>query len=99
MISGTVDQVSIQFNLDDIKTGWYVGCALLGSITGVLFAGSLSDLFGRKIIMMLSALLFTVSAIGCTVAGNINQLVVARIIGGIGIGVASEVSPLYIAEI
>jgi SP family arabinose:H+ symporter-like MFS transporter len=99
VISGTVDQVSSQFNLDDIKTGWYVGCALLGSITGVLFAGSLSDLLGRKIIMMLSALLFTVSAIGCTVAGDINQLVVARIIGGIGIGVASVVSPLYIAEI
>jgi MFS transporter, SP family, arabinose:H+ symporter len=99
VISGTVDQVSAQFNLDDITKGWYVGCALAGSIAGVMVAGSLSDKFGRKIVLLLSAVLFSVSGIGCMIAGNEVQLVIARILGGIGIGVASVISPLYIAEI
>lgn len=99
VISGTVDQVKAQFSLDDITTGWYVGCALAGSIGGVMIAGYLSDLFGRKIIMVLSAILFSLSGIGCMISGNEVQLVIARIIGGVGIGVASVVSPLYIAEI
>jgi sugar porter (SP) family MFS transporter len=99
VISGTVDQVSIQFNLDDITKGWYVGCALAGSIAGVMIAGSLSDKFGRKIVLLLSAVLFSVSGIGCMIAGSEVQLVIARILGGIGIGVASVISPLYIAEI
>ena len=99
VISGTVDQVSVQFNLNDITKGWYVGCALAGSIAGVIVAGSLSDKFGRKIVLIISAVLFSVSAIGCMIAGNEVQLVIARILGGIGIGVASVISPLYIAEI
>jgi sugar porter (SP) family MFS transporter len=99
VISGTVDQVSSKFNLNDITKGWYVGCALAGSIAGVMVAGSLSDKFGRKIVLLLSAVLFSVSGIGCMIAGNEVQLVIARILGGIGIGVASVISPLYIAEI
>ncbi len=99
VISGTVDQVSTQFNLDDITKGWYVGCALAGSIAGVLFAGWLSDKFGRKIVMLLSAVLFSLSGIGCMISADVTQLVIARIVGGIGIGVASVVSPLYIAEV
>ncbi|MCE5348252.1 MAG: sugar porter family MFS transporter [Bacteroidales bacterium] len=99
VISGTVDQVSSQFNLSDITKGWYVGCALVGSIAGVIIAGSLSDKFGRKIVLLLSAVLFSVSGIGCMIAADEVQLVIARILGGIGIGVASVVSPLYIAEV
>jgi len=99
VISGTVDSVSLQFNLSDITKGWYVGCALVGSIGGVMVAGSLADRFGRKIVLLLSAVLFSVSGIGCMIAGNEVQLVIARILGGIGIGVASVISPLYIAEI
>lgn len=99
VISGTVDPVKLQFGLDDLTLGWYVGCALAGSIAGVLFAGSLTDRFGRKIVLVLSAVLFSVSALGCMLSANITQLVIYRIIGGIGIGVASIVSPLYIAEI
>jgi len=99
VISGTVDKVASQFNLDDITKGWYVGCALAGSIGGVMIAGSLSDKFGRKIVLLLSAVLFSVSAIWCMAAGSEEQLVIARIIGGVGIGVASVISPLYIAEI
>jgi MFS transporter, SP family, arabinose:H+ symporter len=99
VISGTVDQVALQFHLDDITKGWYVGCALVGSILGVVVAGSLSDKFGRKIVLIISAVLFSVSGLGCMIAANEVQLVIARILGGIGIGVASVVSPLYIAEI
>jgi MFS transporter, SP family, arabinose:H+ symporter len=99
VISGTVDQVSRQFSLDDITKGWYVGCALAGSIAGVMVAGSLSDGFGRKIVLIISAVLFSLSGIGCMIAANEVQLVIARILGGVGIGVASVISPLYIAEI
>ena len=99
VISGTIDQVSQQFRLDEIMTGWYVGCALVGSIVGVIFAGYLSDRFGRKLVMLLSAVLFSASGLGCMISADINQLVIFRLVGGIGIGVASVVSPLYIAEI
>jgi sugar porter (SP) family MFS transporter len=99
VISGTVVQVSEQFQLDTIAQGWYVGCALVGSIAGVAAAGWLSDRFGRKYVMVLSAVLFTVSSIGCAVSSNITQLAIYRIVGGIGIGVASIVSPLYISEV
>ena len=99
VISGTIAQVTEQFGLDALQQGWYVGCALIGSIIGVLFAGILSDKFGRKSTMILSAILFSTSAIGCAVSVDFNQLVVYRIIGGVGIGVVSIISPLYISEL
>ncbi|MDR0505686.1 MAG: sugar porter family MFS transporter [Dysgonamonadaceae bacterium] len=99
VISGTTEDVKNHFGLDDIQQGWYVGCAILGSIIGVLAAGKLSDLWGRKPVLLFSALLFSVSAIGCMIYSSFNQLVIYRIIGGVGIGVASIISPLYISEI
>ena len=99
VISGTIAQVTEQFGLDALQQGWYVGCALIGSIIGVLFAGILSDKFGRKSTMILSAILFSTSAIGCAVCADFNQLVIYRIIGGVGIGVVSIISPLYISEV
>ena len=99
VISGTIAQVTEQFGLDALQQGWYVGCALIGSIIGVLFAGILSDKFGRKSTMILSAILFSTSANGCAVSTDFNQLVIYRIIGGVGIGVVSIISPLYISEV
>ena len=99
VISGTIAQVTEQFGLDALQQGWYGGCALIGSIIGVLFAGILSDKFGRKSTMILSAILFSTSAIGCAVSTDFNQLVIYRIIGGVGIGVVSIISPLYISEV
>ncbi len=99
VISGTVSQVSAQFQLTTLQSGWYVGCALVGSIAGVIFAGALSDRFGRKRTMILSAILFTISASGCAISGNLDQLVIYRIVGGIGIGIVSIVCPLYISEV
>ena len=99
VISGTTDIVAGQFSLDDLAKGWYVGCALIGSIIGVLVAGMLSDFLGRKKTMLISALMFSISAIGCAVCSGMTQLVVFRMIGGFGIGVVSVVSPAYISEI
>lgn len=99
VISGTISQVTRQFSLTTIQSGWYVGCALIGSIVGVSFAGALSDSIGRKRTMLISAILFTMSAAGCAIAVNFDQLVIYRIIGGIGIGIVSIVCPLYISEI
>ncbi len=99
VISGTISRVTSQFSLNTIQSGWYVGSALVGCIIGVLFAGALSDYAGRKKTMLLSAVLFTASALGCTIARDFDQLVIYRIVGGIGIGVVSIVCPLYISEI
>lgn len=99
VISGTISLVQHQFCLDVMQQGWYVGCALIGSIAGVAVAGVLSDKLGRKYTMLISAVLFTLSAVGCALCADFHQLVVYRIIGGVGIGVVSIVSPLYISEI
>ena len=99
VISGTTAIVKAQFGLSDAGEGWYVGCALIGSICGVLVAGSLSDYLGRKLTMLISAALFSISAIGCAVCGNFDSLVAYRIIGGVGIGIVSIVSPIYISEV
>ena len=99
VISGTTDIVRNQFSLSASGEGWYVGCALIGSIIGVLCAGSLSDYIGRKITMLISAAFFSISAIGCAACGSFDALVAFRIIGGVGIGIVSIVSPIYISEV
>lgn len=99
VISGTTSAVASQFSLDDISKGWYVGCALVGSIIGVSLAGMMSDFIGRKKTMLISAVFFTVSAIGCCLCSGFNDLVAYRLIGGVGIGIVSIVSPIYISEI
>ena len=99
VISGTISAVAGRFDLDAIAKGWYVGCALVGSIGGVAVAGWLSDRFGRKPTMLFSSVLFSVSAIGCAICIGFADLVVYRIVGGVGIGIVSIVSPVYITEI
>jgi len=98
VISGTVSLVKHDFNLDANYEGWFVSCALLGCIIGVSISGKLSDGYGRKIVLILSAVLFLASALGCMLSGSFTVLVIFRLIGGLGIGVASMVSPLYISE-
>ena len=99
VISGTTEIVKTQFGLSTGLEGWYVGCALIGSIIGVLCAGMLSDFLGRKKTMLISAVLFSISAIGCALCADFTQLVIFRIIGGFGIGIVSIVSPVYISEV
>lgn len=99
VISGTTSDVTLQFGLSEMSKGWYVGCALVGSIIGVAFAGVMSDYLGRKLTILIAAILFSVSAIGCCLCVGFNGLVIYRIIGGLGIGIVSIVSPMYISEI
>ena len=99
VISGTTDIVTGQFGLDELATGWYVGCALIGSIIGVLVAGMLSDFLGRKKTMLIAAVMFSISAMGCAVCKGFGDLVIYRMVGGFGIGVVSIVSPIYISEV
>ena len=99
IISGTIGFVKSQFNLNVVMEGWYVSSALVGTIAGVSVAGVLSDRYGRKNILIMSGLFFALSAIGCALSDSFNGLVVYRLLGGTGVGVASMLSPLYISEI
>lgn len=99
VISGTISLVKAKFALDAIAEGWFVSSALVGCIIGVSFAGYLSDRFGRKPVIWLSALLFTISALGCMLIGRHQALIMYRLAGGLGIGIASLVCPVYLAEI
>jgi SP family arabinose:H+ symporter-like MFS transporter len=99
VISGTVGFFQTEFKLSAARTGWVASSALVGCFFGALMAGALSDRFGRKRVLLLSAVFFVASAIWCGLARTSTDLVLARLIGGLGIGIASLVSPLYIAEI
>lgn len=77
---------------------WAMSSALLGCIIGALVSGVLSDKYGRKLPLLLAAMLFTLSAIGTGAANQFNAFVLYRILGGVGIGIASALSPLYISE-
>jgi SP family arabinose:H+ symporter-like MFS transporter len=99
VISGAVDALKVHFHLDSIPLGSVIGSALIGCIIGVLVAGKLTDWAGRRAVLMLSAVLFLISALACTITSTADELIAARIIGGIGVGMASLLSPLYIAEI
>jgi SP family arabinose:H+ symporter-like MFS transporter len=99
VISGTADALREHFHLDPLGVGWVVGSALLGCVAGVLLAGRLTDWLGRRRMFAASALIFLASAIWCYAAGSVGQLVAARVLGGVGVGFASLLVPIYIAEI
>ncbi len=99
VISGTLAMVRQQFELNASMEGWYVSSALLGCILGVSGAGWLSDKYGRKMVLLLTGALFSISAIGCALSTSFAMLVLFRLVGGLGVGIASMLSPLYISEI
>ncbi|MGF1584237.1 MAG: sugar porter family MFS transporter [Bacteroidales bacterium] len=98
VISGAIGYLRIKFELSPAMTGWAASAAIIGCIFGAMFAGGLSDRFGRKKILILTAVLFGVSAIGSAIPSNITQFTIARFVGGLGVGGASILSPLYITE-
>jgi SP family arabinose:H+ symporter-like MFS transporter len=79
--------------------GWVMSCALTGCLAGALLSGWLSDRFGRKRLLIFSAILFIVASAGTGSAGTLSAFIVFRILGGVGIGLASNLSPIYIAEV
>ncbi|MDR1222850.1 MAG: sugar porter family MFS transporter [Tannerella sp.] len=79
--------------------GWAMSSALTGCLAGALLAGAWSDRYGRKKMLVMASVLFTVSAYGTGVAGHFTGFVIFRILGGFGIGIASNISPIYIAEV
>jgi SP family arabinose:H+ symporter-like MFS transporter len=99
VISGVLPFVEKQFSLSAVQEGWFVSAALVGCIIGVAFSGELSDRLGRKKPLLLSATLFLLSAIGCAFMPSLSWVIASRVLGGIGIGIASNVVPLYISEI
>ncbi len=99
VISGAEGPVAKQFHLSELMEGWIVSSALVGCLIGATIAGFLADRFGRKKVMLLAAVLFVLCSIGSAMPTVPWHLVVARIVGGTGIGIASMLSPMYIAEI
>jgi SP family xylose:H+ symportor-like MFS transporter len=103
MIAGQWSQHSLArllgLTTEATLSGWANSCALLGCLVGSLAAGMLSDKFGRKKLLVFSGFLFAVSSLATGWAGSFNQFVTWRILGGVAIGMASNLSPLYIAEV
>ncbi|MFL6586079.1 MAG: sugar porter family MFS transporter [Luteimonas sp.] len=99
VINGTVDGLQRAFNSDSVGTGFNVASMLLGCAVGAFFAGRLADVFGRRTLLIIAAILFLVSAWGSGIANGSLEFVVYRIIGGLAVGAASVMSPAYIAEV
>jgi MFS family permease len=99
VVNGAVQAISTDFTLDPALTGFAVAVALLGCAVGAFLAGRLADRFGRVPIMLVGSVLFVASAIGAALAANVSDLILWRVIGGLGIGIASVIAPAYIAEI
>ncbi|HXZ31611.1 MAG TPA: sugar porter family MFS transporter [Terriglobales bacterium] len=99
VISGAIGYLSQLFHLDAAGTGWAAGCALIGCIVGCASAGTVADFLGKKKGLALCAICFALSSAGMLFAASLTQFVVWRLIGGLGIGAASVISPNYIAEI
>ncbi|HUC29771.1 MAG TPA: sugar porter family MFS transporter [Candidatus Acidoferrum sp.] len=99
VISGAIGYLSQRFHLDTAGIGWAAGCALIGCIVGCAIAGAVADYLGKKKGLALCAVCFALSSAGIFWAASLPQFVVWRLIGGLGIGAASVISPNYIAEI
>ena len=99
VISGTTASLTTAFHLTPGTLGITVASALLGTIIGVVLAGYGAEHFGRAVCLRMSALLFVISAIGCALSYSWDLLIAFRIVGGLGIGAASVLAPMYIAEI
>src|SRR6267154_396405 len=84
---------------NEVQIGWANSCALIGCLVGALVAGALSDRFGRKRLLVVAAVLFAVTSLGNALAHNFTIFIAWRILGGVGIGLASNLSPMYIAEV
>jgi SP family arabinose:H+ symporter-like MFS transporter len=99
VISGTLNFIQPYFGLTEAGLGWTVSSLLFGCIAGVFVAGKTGDHYGRKKILMLAAMLFFISAVGSASSHSLSCFIAARVLGGLAVGVASILSPMYIAEL
>jgi SP family arabinose:H+ symporter-like MFS transporter len=99
IITGAGPYLVKNFELNNIQEGWAYSSLLFGCILGAAVAGRITDAIGRKKILIMVAVLFAVTSVGSALAFSLNSLVVARMIGGIAVGAASTVSPMYISEV
>lgn len=101
VIGGAKPFYEVFFNITNSPSmqGWVMGSAILGCLLGVMISGSLSDKYGRKPLMIVASIFFTLAAVGTGMVDTIEWFIIWRVVGGIGIGIASNLSPMYIAEI
>jgi sugar porter (SP) family MFS transporter len=99
VISGTTDTLKAVYNLSSQSLGFTVAIALIGTIIGAAFVGKPADRFGRRAVLIGTAVFYFVSAVGCALAWDWYALLFFRLLGGLAVGGASVVSPMYIAEI
>lgn len=99
IISGAVPFIQSYFNWNELELGWGVSSLLVGAIVGSLASGMLTDRFGRKGILIFVALFFAISSLVSAIATNSSVFIIARLVGGLSVGAASVLSPLYVAEI
>ena len=99
VVAGAIGFIQEKYNLSPAMTGWAASCALVGCMAGAMLAGWLSDKLGRKKVLMIAGFAFAVSSIGILIPSDIEYFIFFRFIGGIGIGIASILAPMYISEI
>ncbi len=99
VISGAEQKIQSLWNLSAGLHGFAIGSALYGTVLGSLFGGLPTDFFGRKKTLLSIGVLYVISAVGCAFANNVTVFIIARVIGGIGIGISTVAAPLYISEI
>jgi SP family xylose:H+ symportor-like MFS transporter len=99
VISGAIGNLTEYFQLNPVEIGWAISSALVGCLIGAFFSDYLSNRLGRKTTMIITAILFILNSIGTALPNSFTMFVIFRIVGGIGVGIASMVVPMYIAEI
>lgn len=98
-ISGAVDMIKGQFSLTDSGLGTVAALLTVGCLIGALFTGSFTEKFGRKKVMIVTAVLYIISALGCALAESSAILIIFRVLSGLAVGATSVVAPMYISEI
>lgn len=99
VVAGAIGFIEEKYHLSPAMTGWAASCALIGCMIGAMVAGGLSDKLGRRKVLMISAWAFAISSLGILIPLDLTSFIIFRMIGGIGIGIASILSPMYISEI
>ena len=99
VISGVVGFIELEFSLSKIQVGWSVSSLALTATFAMMVAGPLSDRLGRRPVLRIAAILFAISAVASAIAPDFLTLVIARMIGGLGVGAALIIAPMFIAEL